>query len=145
MATSHRIAPPALVPENYEIWRKEMDIWEMTTAIEKKKRAPTVFLMLTGTAREAILEIDTLELNTDDGLAKFYLKLDEFFKEDSNQAALVAYDNFEKYIRPPDMSITDYLNEFDRMTAKLKVYKITLPEPVLAYRALQSANLSDEN
>ena len=42
----------------------------MATAIEKKKRVPTVFFTLTGTAREAILEMDNSELNTDDGLAK---------------------------------------------------------------------------
>ena len=112
----------------------------MATAIEKK-RAPTVFLTLTGTARDAILEMDTSELNADDGLTKLYLMLDDLFKEVSNQAALVAHDNFEKYTRPTDMSITVYLNKFERMTAKLKVYKIILPEPVLAYRVLRSATV----
>ena len=71
--------------------------------------------------------------------------MDDLFKEDSNQAALLVYDNFEKYTRPTDMSITDYLNEFERMTAKLKVYKIILPEPVLAYRVLRGVNILDEN
>ena len=145
MAFAKGIAPPSLVPENYEMWKKEMILWEMSTNLDKKKRAPTIFLTLEGKAREAILEMDPNLLNKDDGMEQLYAKLDTLFQEDTTQSALAAYDKFEKYIRPSEMSITDYLIEFERMTAKLIVHKITLPEPVLAYRALRSANLSDEN
>ena len=43
------------------------------------------------------------------------------------------------------MTIADYLIEFDRMNAQLSVHNIKLPEPVLAYRALKSANLTNDN
>ena len=43
------------------------------------------------------------------------------------------------------MTINNYLIEFERMVAQLKVYKIVLPELVLAYRDLRSANLSEVN
>ena len=120
-----------------------MVIWEMATNVDKKQRAPTVFLTLTGKAREAILEMDAAELDKEDGMAKMYAKLDDLFKEDKTQAALICYDKFERYSKPSEMSITDYLVEFERMTEKLKNYDISLPEPVLAYRCLRSANLSD--
>ena len=42
------------------------------------------------------------------------------------------------------MNMSDYLNEFERLNIKLKEYKIDLPEPVLAYHLLKSANTSQE-
>ena len=144
MMASKYIAPPPLVPEKYTSWRKEMVLWEMATNVEKKKMAPTVFLTLTGKAREAVLEMEAATLNENDGLEKLFTKLDDLFKEDKTQAALICYDKFERYSRPSEMSITDYLVEFERMIEQLKIYEISLPGPVLAYRALRSANISEE-
>ena len=39
----------------------------------------------------------------------------------------------------------DFRVEFDSLVQQLKSYKIELPEAVLAYRALKSANLSIDN
>ena len=74
-----------------------------------------------------------------------YKKLDKLFLVDENQQALTAYGNFEKYVRPESATIADYQIEFDRMVAQLKEHKIVLPEPVLAYRALKSAVLGEDN
>ena len=145
MMANNVLAPPRLEPNKYESWRKEMSIWEMATNVVLKKRAPTVFLALTGKAREAVLEMDSSLLHADDGMAKLFEKLDSLFKVDEDQAALNAYEKFEKYTRPSDTSMADYRIEFDRLVQQLKSYKIELPEPVLAYRALKSANLSAEN
>ena len=38
----------------------------------------------------------------------------------------------------------DCLVEFDRRDDKIKIHNIILPEPVLAYRVLKSANISAE-
>ena len=69
-----------------------MVLWEMATNVEKKKMAPTVFLTLTGKAREAVLEMEAATLNQNDGLEKLFTKLDELFKEDKTQTALICYD-----------------------------------------------------
>ena len=122
-----------------------MVFWEYATNVDKKKHAATVFLTLTGKAREAILEMSLTDLNVENGLSKLCSKLDKLFKEDKNKAALETYDKFERYSRPSEMTIADYLIEFDRMTAQLKLHKIILPEPVLAYRVLRSANLTDDH
>ena len=145
MASKGIYAPPELVPEKYASWRKAMAIWEMATTLEKKKRAPVVFLSLSGKAQEAILELDPTVLSADDGLDKLYDKLDSLFKIDSAQAALSAYADFEKYTRPSSMSMADFNVEYDRMVQKLKEHDIKLPEAVLAHRVLKSANLSEDN
>ena len=139
------VAPPMLEPGHYERWRKEMAFWELATNVPDKKRAVTVFLTLTGKAREAVLEMDPTELNVDGGLSKVYDKLDGLFKVDKDQAMMNVYERFEKFIRPVEMSLDDFRVEFDRLVQQLKAHSIVLPDAVLAYRALKSANISPEN
>ena len=98
-----------------------------------------------GKAREAVLELDIATLNADDGMEKLYQKLDTLFLEDANQPAFMAYKSFEKYQRQNDTLVEDFLINFDRHMAKLKEHNILLPEPVLAYRALKSGNLSSQD
>lgn len=78
MASKH-ISPPVLVKDKYSTWKKEMQIWEMATSLDKTKRAPIVFLSLEGKPREAVLELDVAALNSEDGMAKLYEKLDTLF------------------------------------------------------------------
>ena len=104
-----------------------------------------VFLSLEGTAREAVLELNTAVLNSEDGMKKLYEKLDTLFLEDINQSAFRANEAFENYQRPPGTSLEDFLIEFGWLVAKLKDFNILLSEPVLAFRALKSANITKDN
>ena len=98
-----------------------------------------------GKAREAILELDTVVLNSEDGMKNLYEKLDTLFLEDINQSAFWAYETFEGSRRPPETSLEDFLIDFGRHIVKLKDFNILLSEPVLAFRALKSANLTSDN
>ena len=62
-----------------------MQIWEMATSVKKAKRTHIVFLSLEGKTREAVLELDIVALNSEDGIEKVYKKLDTLFLEDINQ------------------------------------------------------------
>ena len=66
-----------------------MAFWELATSVPDKKKAVTVFLTLTGKAREAVLEMDAATLNVEGGLALLYAKLDKLFKVDEDQAMLM--------------------------------------------------------
>ena len=76
---------------------------------------------LTGQAQTAILEIDISLLNAKDGTDKLVEKLDTLFLEDKNQSAFICYENFENYHRECNTSINDYLIQFDRHVAKLRI------------------------
>ena len=78
-------------------------------------------------------------------MKKLYEKLDTLFLGYVNQSAFRAYETFENYQRPPGTSLEDFLIEFGRLVAKLKDFNILLPEPVLAFRALKSANITPDN
>ena len=141
-------APPTLgdnAETSYETWKKEIQIWQMYTSIEKTKQAPAIFLTLTGQSREAILEMDINVLNTDEGVEKLITKLDSLYLKDSQHSAYEAYDKFEKFSRPSSMLMNDYIIEFERLYNRLKNYKMTLPDGVLAYRFINSANISEQH
>ena len=111
------------------------------TSLDKTKRALMVFLSLEGKARVAVLELDTMVLNSEDRMKKLYEKLDALLLEDVNQSAFRACEVFENYQRPPGTSL-DFLIEFGRFVAKLKDFNILLPELVLAFRALKSVGFN---
>ena len=137
--------PPALLKDKYRTWKKEIKIWELVTSLDKTKRALMVFLSLEGKVREAVLELDTVVLNSEDGMKKLYEKQDTLFLEDVNQSAFRAYETFENYQRLPGTSLEDFLIEFSRLVAKLKDFNILLPEPILAFRALKSVYITKDN
>ena len=59
--------PMASDLEGYSNWRADLEIWEMFTDLEKKKRGPTVFLSLTGQARECVRALGAEKINKEIG------------------------------------------------------------------------------
>ena len=55
-----------------------------------------------------------------------------------------AYETFEKFMRPHGMSIADYVIKFEQLYFKAKSFKMEILDGVLAYRLLNSANLTIE-
>ena len=83
--------------------------------------------------------------NYDKGVEAILEQLDKLYLKDRHQTAYLAYEAFEKFQRPVAMSMTDFINEFERMYHKLKQHKMELPDGVLAYRLLKSAHLSEQH
>ena len=139
-------APPSLTKSSsYESWLKEIEIWQMFTDLAGVKQGPAIFLTLEGRAKEAVLELDVKNIGSKDGVALIIEKLDSLFLKDKTQSAFEAYDTFEKFRRPSDLSMSDYIIQFERLKSKTESYKIVLPTEVLAYRLLKSANLSEQH
>ena len=140
--------PPILVDgKQYEIWKKEVDLWQLCCKLEKKEQGPALALSLTGKAREAALELRVEEINADDGVKHLTDKLDGLFLKDENQRIYVSLKSFEQYKRETTQSIDSYINHFERLHNKVKSYNIELPDAVVAYRLLESAilNLRKQN
>ena len=71
-----------------------------------------MFLSLEGEARESLLELNIVALNSEDGMEKVNEKFDTLFLEDINQSAFLAYETFKGYLRQLDTSIEDFLINF---------------------------------
>ena len=138
-------SPPVLDDSmSYESWKKQVKLWQICCRLDKTQQAPSLVLSLKGKAREAGLELEVEQLNSDEGMKLLFAKLDGLYLKDENQQLYVCLKKFEQYKRPSTQSINDYINEFERLYNKLKFYKIDYPDAAVAYRLLESANLSKE-
>ena len=137
-------APPSLAAcSSYEIWQKEIKIWQLCTDLAKTKQGPAIFLTLEGQAREAVLELEVKDLGSETGVENLTKKLDSLYLKDKTQSAYEAYDAFERFKRPVEMSMTEYIIEFECLMSKTKSYGSDMSSDILAYRLLKSANLSE--
>ena len=145
--SSHSIkAPPALSKSiSYETWLKEIEIWKLYTDTPVEKQGPAIFLTLEGKAREAVLELDIKDISGADGCKNIVAKLDTLYLKDKAQVAYEAYDKFEQFQRAPEMTMKDFIIEFERLHCKTKSHGVTMSDDILAYRLLKSANISNEH
>ena len=139
-------APPAFEEgDNYVDWKLDIDLWQEFTTIEKKKQGTALLLELKeGKVKNAVRSLGKTVLTAEDGMTKIIEQLDKIYEEDTAQVSYRAYCKFEKYERPESMNLQSYMSEFEKMLADLKTQKIVLPEAVVAYRFLNSANLPPE-
>ena len=144
---SHNIkAPPALSKSSsYETWLKEIEIWKAFTEIPVAKQGPAIFLALEGKAREAVLELDIGEIKGENGIDNIVKKLDSLYKKDAAQVAYESYDKFERFQRSPEMSMKDFVIEFERLLCKTRSHGAIMSDSILAYRLLKSANVSEQH
>ena len=140
-----RLAPPIFKDgDDFFEWKRELSIWSVVTDIDEEKQAAAIYLSLEGKARECCKCIDVQELTGKNGKKALLSKLEALYAVDEEQRIYIAYEMFESYVRPTDVSIPDFLNEWERLYDKIVSKGITLPEPVLAYRLLKSANIPSE-
>ena len=71
-------SPPILSKsKSYKDWLKLIEIWRAFSSLEPEKQGPAIVLSLEGEAQEAILELDTAILVTNDGVDKIIPRLDK--------------------------------------------------------------------
>ena len=116
-----------------KLWRNEVHLpWERKTSINN-------FFVH---ARH-LLELEIDELSHANRVDKVLEKLDTLYLKDKIQLAYYAYDNFEKFRRPTDMTIAEFAVEFERLHNKAKAHEMVLPDGILAYKFSNNANISD--
>ena len=84
----------------YVKWKKEIKIWEVFTSVPEEKRAPAIFMTLTGEAREAILNMDIEKLTEKAGVNNLMAELDKMYLKDESLQAYEAYETFEQFVGP---------------------------------------------
>jgi hypothetical protein len=142
--------------KSYVSFKKELLLWQDVTSLQEDKRAAMIVLTLPDRAKQIALQIPREELKAGverqidgqtkkiTGIERLTEELDKIYLEDVEKERYQAYEDFRRFRREPKMSVHEYLLEFDRREKTLKEYKIELPESVLAYELLNSANLSAE-
>ena len=115
-------------------------IWQCLSDLDKDKQGPAVYLSLDEKIRKTCSDIKVKDLNSENGVDILVNKWKPLFAKDINQAVYLAYDKFETFKRPIDMSMVD----FERLNNNIKKYEMELPTGVLPYRLLISEEISED-
>lgn len=138
-------SPPCLGPETiYETWKKEIEVWKIVTEMKPEKQALAVTLSLTGQAKSKALEIDTAQLNSQDGMDVLLEALDSLFIQDEIDLTYSAYSSFEKFKKTPNISMNEYIIEYERLYGACRKHKMDYPDSVLAFKLLDNAGLCEK-
>ena len=102
----------------------------MCDSFREAKQVPAIYLSLEGQTRQCCADIKVETLHSDSGVDELIKKLKTLHDKDAEQAAFIAYEEFETFQRPPSRSILDYINEFERRNINIKSKEIELPDAV---------------
>ncbi|CAC5376985.1 unnamed protein product [Mytilus coruscus] len=144
-APSYKSPPGLTKDKSYQQWKNEVKMWQLVTDLDKKKRGLALALSLQGKPREVALEVGPSDLNVDEGVDKLIAELDKLFEKDKVDQAYVTYSIFDKFHRREDVSMSDYIIEFEQRYNKCKKYDMALPHTSLAVKLLDNVGLSQSN
>ena len=88
--------------------------------------------------------MDIEKLTEKTGVNNLIAELDKMYLKDESSKAHETYESFEKFVWPSGMNMSDYFIKFEQLYFKAKSFDMEILEGVLAYRLLNSANLTNE-
>ena len=119
--------------------------WQLVTDVHKAKQGAALLLNLPEKDRDIALDLPITEINSEVGVDSIINKLSKIYKKDSVDAAYEDFENFINFKRPSDMSISNFITEFETRYAKTQENKCSLSTNILAYFLLNQAQLSENN
>lgn len=142
-------APPVLDLDrmSFNDWLFDIEIWRefVKERLTEKKVGSYLYQHLRGKALETVRnEIKAKDILSENGATLIIECLSKLYKKDESKYEYDTFGNFIKFQRPANMSIPDYIVEFNLRYQKFKSYAGNLPESVLGYSILESANLSED-
>ena len=146
MATAYSVKTPPPFDRNnddYVKWKRRFKVWQSITDEDKKKQGGLLILRLDEETQESIFEALTSDqISSETGADLVIGQLDAIFQKDATVTAYEAYEEFESYKRPKEMTMSEYIAEFEKRWNRTKAKGTALSDNVLAYRMLKSASLS---
>ena len=139
-------APPVYIEGNsYEEYKKDLEIWQLLKVATLEEEGPLIYRTLTGRAKAACKHLTTQTIGSREGLKEIKKCLDAIYLADANKRVFIALDNFEKFKRSPNMTMTDFILNFENLHGEVINHNCTYPDGALAYRLMKSANVSSEH
>ena len=135
---------------SYKIYKAELTAWTSVTSVKKESWTRVIALNMPDSAEEEdirgkIFESLGDELAGEEGYNKLLDWLDKHYKQDIDVMMIDRIKQFMKYIKRPDMSITEFLAGFD--TAYNTAVKNGLdkfPQAYLMYMIIENADLLEQ-
>ena len=142
---SKKDAPPVFTSERpYADWVRMVTWWQSRSDLSPEKQGLALAGSLDGKALDAIFELTDAEINHADGVKNIIAQLDKLFKKETLTEKIEDIESFENFVRSDDMSIKDYINEFDKRLKKLSSHKIVYPDDIKGYRLLKNSKIQTD-
>ena len=146
MSSKGNKVPPLLSrSKSYDDWVKKIKIWCKITSLPKADQGGAVLMTLEGEAEDKILELEEEQIIAENGIENILKHLDTIYKKNETVEKFEALDSFESYKRPSELSIKDFVIEFDKRHNKTKKLGTAMSDDLLAYKLIKSANLSEQD
>lgn len=136
--------PPKLTNEaEYELWKKDIEIWCKLSELPKKKQALAIHLSLEGRARISTSELEVAALESDDGVKTILEKLDGLFLVDKGRRQFNVFQELYNLRRADGMEIRKFISQFEHAYYDFTKQNMSLPDSVRAFMLLASCKLSE--
>ena len=89
-------------------------------------------------------ELTANDVNDENGMKVLIEKLDKVLESDKINEAYLVYSRFMNFQKSDEMSMTDYLTEFEHLYHKMTNHEMPLPNTVLTFKLLDGAKLSED-
>ena len=130
---------------NYAIWRQEAVIWKKLTALPREKHGLALQYVCRSDVRiqEAVVNIDTTEVECDKGFEIVINTLDQLFNYNEKEQEVKFYDRFQELKRKGGQTVLDLINEFDFLLQEIQKFGNKINESQLALKLINAANLTE--
>ena len=135
---------------SYERYKAELTAWTSVTSVKKESWARIIALNMPDSAEEGDIRGKIFESLGDDlagegGYQKLIDWLDKHFMQDSDVVMIDRIKQFMKFVKKPEMSITEFLAGFDTAyNTAIKKGLDKLPQAYLMYMIIENAGLSEQ-
>ena len=132
---------------SYKTWTNKIDMWKVATVIPKEQQATIVLLeSLEGNAKaeKAVSELTATDVNYENGMNLLIEKFDKLFESDKINEACPVYSRFITFHKSDEISMTDYIAEFQHLYHKMINHEMPLPNTVLFFKLLDGVKLSED-
>ena len=119
-------------------------MWRTVCGYAKKEQTTVVLLQFLNEnkkAEKAVSKLTVTDLNVDDGLENLLEKLDSTFKMEKTQESYNVYKDFNKFQQLEDVSINDYILEFEHLNDRMIQFDLKLPDNIICLKLLESVSL----
>ena len=130
--------------EDFELWKRDVEIWQAVIELEEKKQEPVLYRSLERQDKKACRNIAVKDICDKDGFKLIMKKLENVFAKHAEQMTFEDCMKFETFKCSPEMSFLKYLTEFERLYYRIQVHDMKYADGVLAYKLLINANISEE-
>ena len=147
---SSKLVPPVLKEgKSYELFKAQLEAWELVTDVPDEKRGIFIALHLPENhptkIHELVFEgIPKADLNKKGGLQTLIKFLDKHLLKDKAEDRMMKWRDFKRCVRVESEPIQTFITNFDQKYERVKAGGSAFPGDLLAMEMLEQANLTDD-